>query len=281
MSKTLLISLSGGRTSAFMTHAILNGDLREEYSKRYDEIIPVFMNTSCEHQETYRFLQECCRAYGWNPVILEAVPCEIDRAKNTFQVTTLEECDKSGALFNRVAKQYGGFSYLRTCTREMKLRPFDKWRKKHHPDADIAIGIREDEPLRYKPRDGVVFPLVEDLPTDKTDVLCFWSKQAFDLRIPEYLGNCVFCFCKSNSKLFAAIKDMRESTLFDAALRHDEIRLAYQEGKRAASFRKYLMFSDLVKMSNEVQPDTTRDLFADEMSDGCTSSCEFFDMEQA
>lgn len=42
MKKVLLISLSSGRSSAFMTYQILSGCLKDEFSQKYDEIIPVF-----------------------------------------------------------------------------------------------------------------------------------------------------------------------------------------------------------------------------------------------
>ncbi|EOH0857278.1 phosphoadenosine phosphosulfate reductase family protein [Salmonella enterica subsp. enterica serovar 50:k:e,n,x,z15] len=41
----------------------------------------------------------------------------------------------------------------------------------------------------------------------KFDVIGWWSRQPFDLQIPEYLGNCVFCIKKSIQKIALAAKD--------------------------------------------------------------------------
>jgi hypothetical protein len=45
---------------------------------------------------------------------------------------------------------------------------------------------------------------------DKSDVMEHWSKMPFDLEIPEWCGNCVYCFKKSDLKLAAAAKDEPE-----------------------------------------------------------------------
>ena len=45
---------------------------------------------------------------------------------------------------------------------------------------------------------------------EKEDVLSRWKVMPFDLGIPEWLGNCVFCFKKSDLKLAAAQRDEPE-----------------------------------------------------------------------
>lgn len=45
---------------------------------------------------------------------------------------------------------------------------------------------------------------------EKQDVLRFWKEMPFDLEIDEHLGNCVFCFKKSDLKLAAAQRDEPE-----------------------------------------------------------------------
>jgi hypothetical protein len=49
--------------------------------------------------------------------------------------------------------------------------------------------------------------LAEISDLEKEDILNWWSEQVFDLDIPEWLGNCVFCPKKSNLKLAAAQRD--------------------------------------------------------------------------
>lgn len=55
--------------------------------------------------------------------------------------------------------------------------------------------------------------MVEITDMDKQDVLSMWSEMPFDLEIPEWLGNCPFCFKKSDLKLAAAARD--EPELYD------------------------------------------------------------------
>ena len=72
---------------------------------------------------------------------------------------------------------------------------------------DIYQEIKErmagkfDNRLRY---------MAEITDFEKQDVINFWRRQPFDLEIEEWLGNCVFCFKKSNLKLAAAAKDKPE-----------------------------------------------------------------------
>ncbi|WP_242502725.1 phosphoadenosine phosphosulfate reductase family protein [Serratia sp. 1D1416] len=52
--------------------------------------------------------------------------------------------------------------------------------------------------------------LAEISDTGKHDVIDWWSRQPFDLGIPEHLGNCVFCIKKSIQKIALAAKDEPE-----------------------------------------------------------------------
>jgi len=53
VKKNLLISFSGGKTSAYMTHYILN-NLMDQYNP-----VVVFANTGREHEETLEFVRDC------------------------------------------------------------------------------------------------------------------------------------------------------------------------------------------------------------------------------
>lgn len=56
--KPLIVSFSGGRTSAYMAY-ILKRDYSQEYNMRF-----VFMNTGEEREETLIFIDRCDRAYA-------------------------------------------------------------------------------------------------------------------------------------------------------------------------------------------------------------------------
>lgn len=62
MREPLLISFSGGRTSAFMTKFII-----EHYGKNADTHI-LFANTGKENEETLVFVNECSKR--WNMPII-------------------------------------------------------------------------------------------------------------------------------------------------------------------------------------------------------------------
>lgn len=58
MKPTLMVSFSGGRTSAYMAR-----DLQLNYSDKYN-LVFVFMNTGQEHEETLKFVNECDVRWG-------------------------------------------------------------------------------------------------------------------------------------------------------------------------------------------------------------------------
>ena len=269
--KILLISFSGGRTSAYMTYQILSGSLKDEFSEKYDEIIPVFMNTGAEHPDTYRFIKDCVSFWQWEKFTALQYKINENRPFNSFEILPIDALNKNGELFKNVAKQYPNFSFIRTCTRELKKRVFDKFVAMYFRNCEVtrAIGIRADEMQRYKQKDGYIYPLIENIPSTKPEILDFFSDFDFDLKIPEYLGNCVFCFCKSEKKLCKAIQEMKETPLYQNWCAMDKF-------NPQASYRNYKKFQDLVNLSNEL---VINDLFAETWTGGCSESCEIFDLD--
>jgi hypothetical protein len=93
----------------------------------------------------------------------------------------------------------------------MKSEPFDKYCKdKFGKDNYIKwLGIRADEPQRLKTKDGVKYlAYISDF--EKVDILKYWANYKYDLQIPEWLGNCVFCMQKKNSKIALAARQEPE-----------------------------------------------------------------------
>jgi len=64
----LLISFSGGETSAYMTHWAL-----KNWRERYPEILVVFSNTGQENEETLVFVRDCDNYFGFETVWVEAM----------------------------------------------------------------------------------------------------------------------------------------------------------------------------------------------------------------
>jgi 3'-phosphoadenosine 5'-phosphosulfate sulfotransferase (PAPS reductase)/FAD synthetase len=201
----VLISLSGGRTSGYMLHKILeaNGSLP-------DQCKVVFANTGREMPETLDFVQEI--GTRWNvPIIwLEYTRPE---GKVSFEIVNHNSASRNGEPFERLiaAKKYLPNVVQRFCTSELKVLTIKRylvsvgWKQ-----WKSTIGIRADESRRInrkesKERWTYWYPLY-DANVNKEMVGDFWKSQPFDLRLygPRGVtpkGNCDGCFLKSEATL--------------------------------------------------------------------------------
>lgn len=204
--QVLFVSFSGGRTSGYMCHWLL-----ENKSDEYDFIF-VFANTGLEHEKTLEFVDKCDKHFGLNLVWVEAVVNE-GRVGCTHKIVNYHASAKRGQPFEAVIKKYGipNTDYPH-CTRETKMNPMFSYKrslgfKASHP---MAIGIRSDEIDRVSPtarKHGLVYPLVTMTQATLADVRHWWAAQSFDLEIPEHYGNCVTCWKKSDRKLLTLAKN--------------------------------------------------------------------------
>lgn len=265
MKKPLLISFSGGRTSAYMTWLLLNEhrDLVADY-----EPYIVFANTGCEHEKTLEFVKNCSDVFGWSITWLEA-QVNPQKGKGTrYTVVDFDNASRNGEPYEQVIKKYGIPSVASPhCTRELKLAPIRAWCRDNfgHAIIDTAIGIRADEPKRINFKTAEQFKLhypLFDLGIDKQDVITFWESQNFDLDLPEHLGNCVWCYKKSDKKLLKALDDCPSA--FDFPKRMEE-----QNTSNHVFFRGHRTVDDLIKMRDI----TGTPLFVND--GGCSESCEF------
>ena len=199
------IAFSGGRTSAFMLHKILqaNGDLPER-------VKVMFLNTGRELPETIEFIADCRDKWGVEITFLEYDVTPDN--KSLFKVVSIDSLDMNGLPFDKLIDRSKSIprAGLRFCTGQLKIDTpirylkdvgWNKW--------TVAIGIRYDEPRRIKPNRKKYmtnwYPMFEAKHTNE-DVLDFWSKQNFDLKLPSINGrtvggNCDFCFLKSEASL--------------------------------------------------------------------------------
>lgn len=203
------IAFSGGRTSAYMLHHILdaNGGLP-------DRCRVVFTNTGREMPETLDFVQECGSRWG---VPIAWVERRVD-AKEGFEVVSHNSASRNGEPFEAVVlkRRYLPNVMARFCTVELKIRAAEKYlRSLGWERWTCATGIRADEARRIKDkadrgnRDRWQnwYPLYA-AGVSKADVLAFWARQNFDLRLPDFRGNTAFgncdgCFLKSERFLSA------------------------------------------------------------------------------
>jgi hypothetical protein len=281
MSKTKLsVSFSGGRTSAFMSKWLIDNK-SDEFDMQF-----VFANTGQEHEKTLEFVDRCDKAFGLNLTWVEAVVHHGERKGSTHKVVNYETAARNGEPFEEVIKKYGipNSSFLH-CNREMKLNPMNSWRKENHADSLFAIGIRNDEIDRMRPdyeKAGLIYPLISMRPTTKSEILNFWSKQSFDLDLPEHLGNCITCYKKTDRKLMTIAK--HEPWRFDFFKRMEEkYSFAGAGNGERKFFRKHRSCSDIIASSKEPfnefvdhKPEYQPDLFGLDQSNGCSESCEAF-----
>lgn len=212
------ICFSGGRTSAYMLHCILeaNGGLP-------DGVHVTFQNTGKEREETLGFIQACADSWQVPITWLEwdgFVPP--GRNKSLFRVVNFETASREGEPFDALTTALG---YLpnptqRLCTAYLKIKTGEAFmRSLGYDEWANVMGIRADEPsrvsrLRSPGRDNSggdpVLPLA-DTGVTKRIVGEFWKGQPFDLELqnidgvtPE--GNCDLCFLKGVNSVYSQIR---------------------------------------------------------------------------
>ena len=202
-AQPLLISFSGGRTSAFMCKLLLELPKYKDNEKLF-----LFANTGKENEETLKFVNECDKRFGLNLCWLEA-DVNFDKGKGTnYKIVSFETASTNGEPFQDVIKKYGLPSKLyRHCTRELKQVPIHKYAKDVlGKDYLTAIGIRADEMHRVGSKPNYIYPLAE-MGFSETIIRNWWDKQDFGLGIKDYEGNCDLCFLKSQRKKLTLISE--------------------------------------------------------------------------
>lgn len=203
---TILISFSGGRTSAFMTKWILESEKYKDFEK-----VVVFANTGKEREETLEFVNECDKRWNLNVVWIESVINAKKGKGSSFKIVDFESANRNGNLFSEMIEVYGipnkAFPH---CSRELKEIPIHKFMKTICKNYYTAIGIRADEQHRVKDWDKAnkkkfIYPLITDYRVSSLFIRKFWENQCFDLDLKDYEGNCDMCWKKSQRKLLTLI----------------------------------------------------------------------------
>ena len=226
MKKNLLVSFSGGETSAFMAQWLWKHK-QDEY-----EMLFVFANTGQENEETLQFVDKCENEFGFK---INWIECDVKDGKGngtSFTLTDFKNAKRNGEPFEQVIKKYGipNPAFLH-CTRELKMNPikaFAKsiWGKEKYY---LAIGIRVDEFDRMNDKFRelrIIYPLISEIPMTKPKINFWWKQQSFRLNLKGYQGNCVTCYKKSDKKLFQIAKE--NPSAFDF---FDRMEQEYGEGK--------------------------------------------------
>lgn len=202
----LLISFSGGRTSAYMTWWLMN-----EWADRDKwEMIVVFANTGKEREETLEFVNLCDMEFKLSVVWVEA-DIHFGKNGNGFKIVDFGSASRKGEPFEKTIQKYGipnqSFPH---CTRVMKAVPIKAYaRSLKWSSYYTAIGIRQDEPQRLNferaKSERFIYPLATMNPKTKSDIALWWSKQHFDLQLKSYEGNCDLCWKKARRKLMTVM----------------------------------------------------------------------------
>ncbi len=200
-----VVSFSGGRTSAYLCHLMI-----EKYGR--ENVDFVFMDTGAEHAKTYEFIKNANNNFDLNLTCLRGdftLPLGGGVGYHSVGVEHIQQdLVPFGCMLVKYGTPYIGGMF---CTDRMKLKPFKKYCDDTYGknNYETWLGIRSDEPKRLSKKKGIRY-LAEISDFDKQDVLDFWAGMSFDLGIDEWLGNCVFCPKKSNLKLAAAQRDEPE-----------------------------------------------------------------------
>lgn len=195
-----IINFSGGRTSAYMTKRLIDEGITD--------YLITFQNTGKEVTETLDFINECDIKWNLGIIWLEY------RQPAGFEVVNYESASRNGRPFTELLNQRpSGIpnQYFRFCTMELKINTLKRYLKsKGITEYTSFNGIRYDEPHRWsKAQENTELPLVKWKITKK-DVIEFWNKQSFDLKVNEPYGNCDCCFLKGKGKLMKIAKEKPE-----------------------------------------------------------------------
>lgn len=195
--RRLLVSFSGGRTSAFMLWWLMN-----KWPGRHEvEIKVVFANTGKEDEKTLQFVKDVQDKWGIPIQWVEYRPGPGKGWASNPAEVKFETASRNGEPFEMMIAKLGiPSSAAPFCSTVLKKRTILAymrrigWRKFH-----TAIGIRNDEIDRMSEnfrKDRLVYPLISWWPMTKPEILNWWFRRRFNLEVPEGLGNCDNCWKK-------------------------------------------------------------------------------------
>lgn len=252
MDKNLMVTVSGGRSSAIMARHIQNDKKYADYKKIF-----VFCNTGMERPETINFLKNIEKYWEMPLIKIEGVYSKDLGTGIKYKIVDYDNLNMNALPFSEMIehKNKGIFDGLPNqnapyCSENLKTIPA----KKLCDDIfgvnnyKIAIGFRkEDMPKRIswaeiKEQKQKIFPLLTDFetPISQLDLNKLWKKEKFKLELHGKFGNCELCWKKSDNNL---IENIIFGTRFIDWFKNEE------EKYNSVSFRGHKSIKDLVKLS--------------------------------
>lgn len=249
-----LISFSGGRTSAYMLHQILQahgGTLPAD-------VVVAFANTGKEREETLRFVHECGSRWSVKVHWLEW------RAEAPgWEEVGFNSASRDGKPFADLIARKGYLpnAVTRFCTSELKVRVikafclslgWEHWTN--------IIGLRYDEGRRVlrqlaandtgKERWKTAMPLSKAKATKRNHIMPFWASQPFDLGLQDHEGNCDLCFLKSRGAKKSLIRAFPEMAGWWIA---QEASITMRSAKATEAGRRFVTEYDVAEVEREVR----------------------------
>lgn len=276
---TLVVSFSGGKTSAFMTLW-----LQLEFSHIYD-LVFCFANTGREHEKTLEFVKECDERFCLNLNWLEAEISPIKGEGVSHRVVDYTSASRKGEPFEAFISKEGVPNVSKaTCSERLKTFVIKDFMRKNgllrhgRKGARVAIGMRPErcrKDSNTAKRHNLVYPLAhwcDHTVFDKQYINDFWEGMPFTLCIPERYGNCLTCFKKSDNKLKLIAREHPEWFIWN-----DEMETKYGNGH--VFFRQKRSTKNLLGVASMMDLEILRHLnkHDPDSSNGCAgSSCEAF-----
>jgi len=252
MDKNLMVTVSGGRSSAIMARHIQTDKKYADYKKIF-----VFCNTGMERPETINFLKNIEKYWELPLIKIEGIYSKDLGTGIKYKIVDYDNLNMNALPFSEMIehKNKGIFDGLPNqnapyCSENLKTIPA----KKLCDDIfgvnnyKIAIGFRkEDMPKRIswaeiKEQKQKIFPLLTDFetPISQLDLNKLWKKEKFKLELHGKFGNCELCWKKSDNNL---IENIIFGTRFIDWFKNEE------EKYNSVSFRGHKSITDLVKLS--------------------------------
>jgi hypothetical protein len=300
--KKLVISFSGGRTSAYMMWWLLN-----EWEDRGNwDIVVVFANTGKEVENTLFFVDECSQEWGVPIVWVEAkcidengIPYSDKGWSVRHKIVAYETASRNGEPFEEMISILGiPSTNAPFCSPQLKREPIKDYIKSiGWEDYYIAIGVRFDEESRInknKDKLKIMYPFADMFPTTKRQVMEWWGKQSFDLNIHPDEGNCDYCYKKGLRKLMTLVKDKPELAVWWREMEQKYGEYTPESRIHNAKppyrfYRDFMSIDDIIEESKfpfePSKDESTRiDKFKQmliwddylDSNGGCTESCEIF-----
>lgn len=225
-----VINVSGGRTSGFMLHKVL-----EAYDGSLPgNVVAVFNNTGREMGPTLDFVEEMARRWGVHIQWLE-YRRDAETGRVWAEPVSHNSASRQGEPYEMMlaAKKYLPNPVTAFCTIELKIRTTYRWLRAEYgwPRWLNVIGFRADEMHRVvragirnaqkKQRFRTTCPLAKARVT-KAEVMAFWAMQPFDLKLAgAWEGNCDGCFKKGRAAIDRMFRDHPERMDWWASMEGD------------------------------------------------------------